>query len=64
MNFDNIKPRLVCEGECPVAATGQSSLEMSCSFTKQVAQLDLVRSWKETTAYKNDVFLLPKEIDG
>merc|ERR1711862_617081 len=37
---------------------------MSCSFTNQVlAQLDLLKNWKETKAYKNDVYLLPKELD-
>ena len=33
-------------------------------FTNQVlAQLDLLKNWKETKAYKNDVYLLPKELD-
>ena len=41
-----------------------SSFEMSCSLTKQVAHADVLRSWKETTAYKDDVYLSPKEIDG
>merc|ERR1712187_1033528 len=37
---------------------------MSCSFTNQVlAQLDLLKNWKQTQAYKNDVYLLPKELD-
>merc|ERR1719410_695248 len=37
---------------------------MSCSFTNQVlAQLDLLKNWKETKAYKNDVYLLPKALD-
>merc|ERR1719359_336266 len=45
-------------------ATGHPSFVMSCSFTNQVlAQLDLVRNWKETKAYKNDVYLLPKDLD-
>merc|ERR1711953_1489739 len=42
-------------------ATGHPSFVMSCSFTNQVlAQLDLLRNWKETDAskkYKNDVYL-------
>merc|ERR1712220_6684 len=43
-------------------ATGHPSFVMSCSFTNQVlAQLDLLRNWQETKAYKNDVYLLPKE---
>merc|ERR1711981_319650 len=43
-------------------ATGHPSFVMSCSFTNQVlAQLDLLKNWKETKAYKNDVYLLPKE---
>ena len=46
------------------AATGHSSFEMSCPFTNQEVQHDLFRSWKETTAYKNDVYFSPKEIDG
>jgi len=45
-------------------ATGHPSFVMSCSFTNQVlAQLDLVKNWKETKAYKNDVYLLPKDLD-
>jgi len=45
-------------------ATGHPSFVMSCSFTNQtLAQIDLVKNWKETKAYKNDVYLLPKELD-
>jgi len=45
-------------------ATGHPSFVMSCSFTNQVlAQLDLLKNWKETQAYKNDVYLLPKALD-
>jgi len=48
-------------------ATGHPSFVMSCSFTNQtLAQLDLLRNWRETDAskkYKNDVYLLPKELD-
>merc|ERR1712139_294437 len=48
-------------------ATGHPSFVMSCSFTNQtLAQLDLLRNYKETDAskkYKNDVYLLPKELD-
>merc|ERR1712224_309192 len=48
-------------------ATGHPSFVMSCSFTNQtLAQLDLLRNWKETDAskkYKNDVYLLPKHLD-
>merc|ERR1712048_1077303 len=48
-------------------ATGHPSFVMSCSFTNQtLAQLDLLRDYKETDAakkYKNDVFLLPKNLD-
>merc|ERR1711971_662959 len=45
-------------------ATGHPSFVMSCSFTNQVlAQLDLLKNWKETKAYKNDVYLLPNELD-
>merc|ERR1719389_900608 len=45
-------------------ATGHPSFVMSCSFTNQVlAQLDILRNWKETKTYKNDVYLLPKELD-
>ena len=36
----------------------------SCSFTNQVlAQLDLLKNWKENKGYKNQVYLLPKELD-
>jgi len=45
-------------------ATGHPSFVMSCSFTNQVlAQLDILKNWKETKAYKNQVYLLPKELD-
>jgi len=45
-------------------ATGHPSFVMSCSFTNQVlAQLDLLRNWKETKTYKNEVYLLPKALD-
>jgi len=44
-------------------ATGHPSFVMSCSFTNQtLAQLDLVKNTKEKK-YKNDVYLLPKELD-
>merc|ERR1712172_128890 len=45
-------------------ATGHPSFVMSCSFTNQVlGQLDLLKNWKETKTYKNDVYLLPKHLD-
>merc|ERR1712139_353666 len=48
-------------------ATGHPSFVMSCSFTNQtLAQLDLLRNWREMDAskkYKNDVYLLPKDLD-
>jgi len=45
-------------------ATGHPSFVMSCSFTNQVlAQLDLLANWKENKGYKNEVYLLPKELD-
>merc|ERR1711977_477648 len=44
-------------------ATGHPSFVMSCSFTNQVlAQLDLLDNIKEKK-YKNDVYLLPKQLD-
>merc|ERR1712187_943280 len=44
-------------------ATGHPSFVMSCSFTNQVlAQLDLLKNWKEGKGYKNDVYLLPREL--
>merc|ERR1711970_390441 len=45
-------------------ATGHPSFVMSCSFTNQtLAQLDLLKNFKETKAYKNEVYLLPKHLD-
>merc|ERR1712199_122428 len=45
-------------------ATGHPSFVMSCSFTNQaLAQIDLNRNYTTTKAYKNDVYLLPKELD-
>merc|ERR1719162_798316 len=44
-------------------ATGHPSFVMSCSFTNQVlAQLDLLKN-QASKAYKNDVYLLPKDLD-
>merc|ERR1711957_357126 len=79
MKVDNIKPQVDCfvfpdgHGVITLAsgrllnlgcATGPPSFVMSCSFTNQVlAQLDLLKNWKETKAYKNDVYLLPKALD-
>merc|ERR1719178_190615 len=45
-------------------ATGHPSFVMSCSFTNQVlAQLDILKNWKETESYQNNVYLLPKNLD-
>merc|ERR1711990_1124106 len=45
-------------------ATGHPSFVMSCSFTNQVlGQLDLLKNWKENKGYKNQVSLLPKDLD-
>jgi len=45
-------------------ATGHPSFVMSCSFTNQVlAQLDLLNNTNVTKSYKNDVYLLPKDLD-
>merc|ERR1712048_770378 len=45
-------------------ATGHPSFVMSCSFTNQVlGQLDLLDNWKNNKGYKNQVYLLPKELD-
>merc|ERR1712167_432872 len=45
-------------------ATGHPSFVMSCSFTNQVlAQLDLLNNTNVTKAYKNYVYLLPKDLD-
>jgi len=53
-------------------ATGHPSFVMSCSFTNQtIAQLDLLDNWKKSNIlkregreeYKNEVYLLSKELD-
>merc|ERR550537_1814132 len=45
-------------------ATGHPSFVMSCSFTNQVlAQIDIRKNVTETKAYKNDVYLFPKNLD-
>merc|ERR1719321_1971788 len=45
-------------------ATGHPSFVMSCSFTNQVlAQLDITKNCRENKTYKNDVYLLPKNLD-
>ena len=47
----------------PTAQFGLRSL-MACCFTNQVpAQLDGLRLWSETTAYKNDVYLFLEKLD-
>ena len=47
-----------------VGASGHHSFLMSCSVTKQeLAQLGLLKCWKETTVRKCDVYLLPKQPD-
>merc|ERR1712227_701471 len=44
--------------------TGHPSFVMSCSFTNQVlAQLDILENWQKNKGYKNQVYLLPKELD-
>merc|ERR1712049_21954 len=43
-------------------ATGHPSFVMSCSFTNQaLAQIDLLKAKEK--GYKNEVYLLPKELD-
>ena len=38
-------------------ATSHLSLVMSCSFSNKVfGQFDILKNWKETKAYKNDVY--------
>merc|ERR1711953_189295 len=45
-------------------ATGHPSFVMSCSFTNQVlAQIDIRKNVTENKGYKNQVYLLPKELD-
>merc|ERR1712187_756395 len=45
-------------------ATGHPFFVMSCSFTNQVlGQLDILKNWKDNKGYKNQVYLLPKELD-
>merc|ERR1711907_447328 len=79
IKVDNIKPQVdrfvfpdghgiimlasgrLCNLGC---ATGHPSFVMSCSFTNQVlGQLDLLKNWKENKGYKNQVYLLPKNLD-
>merc|ERR1719480_8032 len=45
-------------------ATGHPSFVMSCSFTNQVlAQIDIRKNVIEKKGYKNEVYLLPKDLD-
>merc|ERR1711918_43791 len=79
IKVDNIKPQVdrfvfpdghgvimlasgrLCNLGC---ATGHPSFVMSSSFTNQVlGQLDLLKNCKENKGYKNEVYLLPKELD-
>merc|ERR1712022_81401 len=60
IKVENIKPQV----DRFVFPDGHPSFVMSCSFTNQVlGQLDLLKNWKEGKGYKNDVYLLPKELD-
>ena len=54
------------------SSSQQHSHAVSCQFPSTVlslavwpelAQLDVLRNWKETEAYKNDIHLLPTELD-
>merc|ERR1712151_1302315 len=79
MKVENIKPQVdrfifpdghgiimlasgrLCNLGC---ATGHPSFVMSCSFTNQVlAQVDIKKNCRDAQNYKNDVYLLPKELD-
>merc|ERR1712024_315595 len=45
-------------------ATGHPSFVMSCSFTNQVlAQIDIRKNVTDKKRYKNEVYLLPKDLD-
>merc|ERR1711992_331767 len=45
-------------------ATGHPSFVMSCSFTNQaLAQIDIRKNVTEKKGYKNEVYLLPKDLD-
>merc|ERR1711920_1209400 len=79
IKVENIKPQVDCfvfpDGHGVIilasgrllnlgCATGHPSFVMSCSFTNQVlAQLDLLKNTKENKGYKNQVYLLPKDLD-
>merc|ERR1712196_223654 len=69
IKVDNIKPQVdrfvFPDGHGIIMlASGRPSFVMSCSFTNQVlAQVDLLKNWKENKGYKNQVYLLPKELD-
>merc|ERR1712241_168081 len=78
IKVENIKPQvdrfvfpdghgviMLAEGRLPNlgCATGHPSFVMSCSFTNQaLAQVELWKN-KGTDKYKNDVYILPKELD-
>merc|ERR1712072_961077 len=54
MKVENIKSQV----DRFVFPDGHGVIVMSCSFTNQtLAQLDLLKNWKETKAYGNDVYL-------
>ena len=45
-------------------AAGHPSFVLSCSFTNQaLGQVDILKTWKETKAYKDSVYLLPEALD-
>merc|ERR1712071_447640 len=60
IKVENIKPQV----DRFVFPDGHPSFVMSCSFTNQaLAQIDLLKNWKETKKYENKVYLLPKLLD-
>merc|ERR1711957_871186 len=70
MKVENIKPQVDRfafpdgHGVIVLASGRLLNFVMSCSFTNQVlGQLDLLKNWKENKGYKNEVYLLPKDLD-
>ena len=53
----------LCPKTCRIHRCRHSFLYRVPSRTKVLSQLDLLRYWKETTPCKNDVYLLPMQLD-
>ena len=58
-----VKMDLLSRGPCWILRSFSRTLFQRAPCFRVLAELDLLRSWKETTAYKNDLHLLPIQLN-